>query len=704
MRKIQGLFSLLAAGSMVFSSTVPAIQVLAEENKSSDTTVLNDTTASGDDYIGVTDTHTNNKCVKEKQLTGMDAKVFEEVEAKLDLSSSSDMNEDGSGSETSQELVCAQSNGFSTDVTKLTEEVTQKNQNGIEETVQSPVRKTHWTAWFKNDKDEEIDKSQDKGNYHGFEQSKSAAWLNFANQLKKINNGEIPEKKQYEYPTDTPGSEKLDFWSDIPGYYDILGDPEYAGMKLETTQYFAYTIKKTTTTYKIEAVEESDHSGMPKSPSGYGGDGLSGGGYGGGGMSIGGGIPNVSNLNDENWKQGDKPKNIWRRDGLKNTIKTWAAGIGTAAGGVVKWAKSGFKDDSQIAYGSNIANFALRLSPKINSAAAGYNVVKRGDTSAQAGKYGQIGNKNGDLNISGDGNKLYGYDSEGSACRDEGYLQSGDMVSKITSCDSVEMIPGLETVKVAEATVGVGNYATEIAGFETLSLAAGNEGRVVGELSKTPFWGTVKPYYWNDGGKYYIENDSSLPYHYDLESVAGTGENTVNPYGAIVSASDKLFSIINGNSDITQIKGMSKNDYPKGQPRNCIEVNDIETCSTAKTPLTLVGLDITDGKNPQELIEAEMFVHHSDYYDSDNEDGSSSISSKNETETKPTDSDDEKEPSSNKTESDKKNEDTSVQETPPENSGNSNSSQEEVNQEESLEDKLNSTKDEFSHFEFGTFD
>lgn len=152
--------------------------------------------------------------------------------------------------------------------------------------------------------------------------------------------------------------------------------------------------------------------------------------------------------------------------------------------------------------------------------------------------------------------------------------------------------------------------------FEPISLSAGNEGTLEGRIERTPFWGKAIPYYWENEGRYLIENDSTLYYHYDIQSNVGQGDNYVNPYGAIVSAPDRLFPLINGNADITQIPGFTKNDYPSDVPRVCIEVDNVETCATAKTPLTGITLDITDGKNPQELIEAEKFIHHVDYYDS----------------------------------------------------------------------------------------
>ena len=110
-------------------------------------------------------------------------------------------------------MSCVQSLGFTTDVTQLTEEVTQKDKDGNIITEENPVKQTVWVAWFKNDKDEEADRTQDKGNYKGFDKSKSAAWRQFPDVLKKINNQNVPEEEDYQYPTVTPGTEKLDFLS-----------------------------------------------------------------------------------------------------------------------------------------------------------------------------------------------------------------------------------------------------------------------------------------------------------------------------------------------------------------------------------------------------------------------------------------------------------------------------------------------------------
>lgn len=213
-----------------------------------------------------------------------------------------------------------------------------------------------------------------------------------------------------------------------------------------------------------------------------------------------------------------------------------------------------------------------------------------------------------------------GYDTEGSSCevyadavRNE---QTGEVFDK-QICTEVTYEDGSDTVKVASATVGDGSYATEIAAFEKLSLTAGSAGDKSYTVEETPFWGSVKPSYWTNQGSYTVHNDSSLPYHFAAESEVGSGENTVNVYANIVSTADKLFSTINGYADITQVEGVKKkNSWPKGIPRVCIEVDDKKTCTTSKTPLTRVELDISDD-SPQEQIEAEKFVHLTDYYDSE---------------------------------------------------------------------------------------
>lgn len=149
-------------------------------------------------------------------------------------------------------------------------------------------------------------------------------------------------------------------------------------------------------------------------------------------------------------------------------------------------------------------------------------------------------------------------------------------------------------------------------------MVAGSEGDKTYNVEETPYWGTHTPGYWKNQGSYTVSNDSSLPYHFAAVSEAGEGENIVNPYSLTVLAPDKVFNTIHGYADITQVDGLEKNSYPKSEPKACIEVDGKETCSSAKTPLVNVELNIYDD-NPQEQIEAEKFVHLTDYYTTEEE-------------------------------------------------------------------------------------
>ncbi|WP_286146484.1 hypothetical protein [Ileibacterium valens] len=615
-KKIEsGILCSLLLGTSLFCKGVRA-----EEN-----TVINQPTMSGDPYIGVLDTHKKQKCVGIKDLTGMDAVVFAEVMERMNLTEQISMNADGSGKESHEELVCVQSNGFTTDVTKLTQEV---------DGSQSPILSTHWTVWFKNHKDDEIDKSLDHGNYFGFNQSKTSSWLEFEEQIKKINGGLIPENRKYSYPMDTTGAKTIDFWSDIPGYYDVLGDPKYAGMKLESTQYFSYKTKKTSVTYTVEVVPESDHSKL----------GLGSGSYGSGSGSL--GMPSIPSVPwygpySTGGKGGFGNNNgspssvdVTQNELVERCSKSWWGRAACVFNGSMT--KIGAGLESMFAFGDKQKISNANAKSRYGDAMLAYaydrdkenfsdvrDLIKN---SSHGQMYGNIINEDGSLRTNQDGKligskevpktDIIGHDKENSVCKPEGYLQTGDTVSKVTSCTKISYSDHYDSVKVASAVVGVGAYATQIAGFEPISLSAGNEGTLEGRIERTPFWGKAIPYYWENEGRYLIENDSTLYYHYDIQSNVGQGDNYVNPYGAIVSAPDRLFPLINGNADITQIPGFTKNDYPSDVPRVCIEVDNVETCATAKTPLTGITLDITDGKNPQELIEAEKFIHHVDYYDS----------------------------------------------------------------------------------------
>ena len=141
-----------------------------------------------------------------------------------------------------------------------------------------------WTAWYRETKKEPLDTTQSNGTYHGFSEAKTAAWKQYESDIKDLNDGSFPDIKEYAYPA-TSISKEFDFWTDMPGYYDLYGDPLFGTAVLSAEADVSYTIS----TKKIKMVMSNDRetmrnlaysgSGMPALPGGGGG----GGGYGPGG-------------------------------------------------------------------------------------------------------------------------------------------------------------------------------------------------------------------------------------------------------------------------------------------------------------------------------------------------------------------------------------------------------------------------------------
>ena len=136
-------------------------------------------------------------------------------------------------------LVCAQSNGTWTTI------------SGNE----SPTS-YHWVAWYKDKLKNDVDIKDENGNYKGFSQSKVSAWEPFAGEIKELNDGAYPEAKDYVYPQDTTSGD-LDFWTDIAGYYTVMGDPKYENIELTAYEQVVYA-KETTEEETINLTTAAD--------------------------------------------------------------------------------------------------------------------------------------------------------------------------------------------------------------------------------------------------------------------------------------------------------------------------------------------------------------------------------------------------------------------------------------------------------------
>lgn len=534
--------------------------------------VVDSAESTGDASGNVLDTTTGGVC-SGGQVSGLDATVFENIKSGLDLSSSDNRTPDANsgkltGTVVSRELTCSQSDGFTTEVAP------------------SEVLSTHWVAWYKNNKDQEVDKTQDEGNYHGFSQSKVDNWLRYKDALQKVNNGSLPEEKDYTYPADTEGTESIDFWSDIPGYYEVLGDPQYSGLNMNSYQHFTWTIKQTTETYSVtmnlDGANNGTGSSGPQTP--YTPTGGTGG--------TGGTNPPINPpLDPVDWGT------VAVVAGVLGIIAF--VGLGPLGMGLI----GGMTSLLGSVAGVGVLGSGMKIKAEENAA-----------NSQAAGDVDESSSTLSTLSLdSASGETLPRETIETDVYEDEGGI-SHDYVKDTT----ITYEEGSDSVLVASATVGAESYATEIAGFDDLVLVEGSEGDKTYEVEETPYWGSHTPSYWKNQGSYTVSNDSSLPYHFAAASEAGEGENIVNPYSLTVLAPDKVFNTIHGYADITQVDGLEKNSYPKSEPKACIEVDGKETCSSAKTPLVNVELNIYDD-NPQEQIEAEKFVHLTDYYTTEEE-------------------------------------------------------------------------------------
>lgn len=108
-----------------------------------------------------------------------------------------------------------------------------------------------WNVWYRETKNEEIDTSENegRGNYTGFSKEKAAAWNEHQHEIKSINAGAYPEVKDYNYSPGYTLNNKLDFWADKPGYYDVYGDPVYT--QIDITAYVDVTYNETYTDMKV---------------------------------------------------------------------------------------------------------------------------------------------------------------------------------------------------------------------------------------------------------------------------------------------------------------------------------------------------------------------------------------------------------------------------------------------------------------------
>ena len=510
----------LLAAVTVLSAISPMMPVMAKSTTKA--------TSSGSTSGNQTSTIKTSVCKGNSKLSGIDAQIFSKIKP------------DHQGT-----IVCAKSDGFQTKATGT-----------------NKVNSYHWTAWYKNSLEDDVDRTQGTGNYHGFSKDKVEDWKQYEENIRKLNGGRFPESKDYIYPTDTKDG-KLSFWGDIAGYYSVLGDPQYANIHLEAYQQFSYRVEKVSQSVSYW----TDPYYVPP--------------Y----------TPDSGNPPSED--KGDKPNNKPNNNKPIDLCK-----------------KEPFKSTKSCICKNNPKDKRCNPEPKPNKPWEQCHqfLCSNGGASPDYGIPGQKPRHTQPNQTSksvGEWNGGPSYDSHTSN-RTE-YLGNGQYKTIKTTVTSWNET---KKVKVADANVAANAYATEIAAYDRIALQPGSRGILSYNVDHDKFW-KVTPSYWVDGGKEVIKNNSTYPYHFGSEGSEGKGKTNVNLY-AMISKRDKLYSLIHGYPDITEVEDIpDKNGYPNESGKDnetCAKANGKETCSKDETPLIEVEIDM--GKDEaQTQVEVDRFVH-----------------------------------------------------------------------------------------------
>lgn len=421
------------------------------------------------------------------------------------------------------------------------------------------VKNYHWTAWYKNTADEKPDITKDTGNYNGFNKIKVDQWKQYRAEVEGLNGGRFPQDKDYTYPVDT-SEDKLDFWGDIAGYYSVLGDPQYSSIHLTAYQQFSYKTKHVAYRYiKITPppVVNNDYNYTPQ----YGNTSTSGGGGGGGGGS------------NRPGKAPTKPKQhtTCRKNCGGGYNKSYFIG-GNANGG--------FKNKD-----------ACTLFMPGRLCSLGYSPQEANTSTIDSNELlGQV------IKTEYSNNNYIGVVTQG-------YDQYQKYADYTYSYET-------QTIKVAEADLSSGTYATEFAAMPKISLTPGSAGDMSISTTNTGFWESTTPRYWTNHGNSTISNTSSLPYHFESETTAGSGVNTINIYASI-QQKDKLYTLIHGYPNITDVKipGVPAiPGFPPDQDETCAEVGNASVCSKKETPPIEIEIKLPDN-DPQGYEKVDKKIH-----------------------------------------------------------------------------------------------
>lgn len=524
-------------------------------------------------------------------------------------------------------LVCAQSNGTWTTI------------SGNE----SPTS-YHWVAWYKDKLKNDVDIKDENGNYKGFSQSKVSAWEPFAGEIKELNDGAYPEAKDYVYPQDTTSGD-LDFWTDIAGYYTVMGDPKYENIELTAYEQVVYA-KETTEEETINLTTAAD--GITMGPDGtiMGPDDVEG--Y----------VPPVD-INrdligdDGNGKQKIKEyKEGWseyrcfkNKDGSENCdagrVKSRTAVMKLSDGTYVrvtqkhdtngmsstkverttdgkKWITdtkyngsnqwwdglSDYKtgDKSNDAYYSGYTDLNYRFTEGFKR------IAPPGDDKA----YQEMGEiwKNGETGAVSKpslfGDVLFETIDEEKIAGPISYDSSGKTATRTYTTTSYYY----KTREIAKATIDSA-YATELSQIKDLQVVKGSGKDVTLKADQTDdsFWGKIIPSYWNNEGVITIKNDANMPYHFEAEDVFTTDNDDVVSLYSLLKTTDKEFTFTHGFSNIRDTD-LDSTKYPTDIEENCVTTKsttgkDKQVCSKKQTPLIKFDLKLNEDVKPQEEIDED---------------------------------------------------------------------------------------------------
>ena len=505
-------------------------------------------------------------------------------------------------------LVCAQSNGTWTTI------------SGNE----SPTS-YHWVAWYKDKLKNDVDIKDENGNYKGFSQSKVSAWEPFAGEIKELNDGAYPEAKDYVYPQDTTSGD-LDFWTDIAGYYTVMGDPKYENIELTAYEQVVYA-KETTEEETINLTTNAD-GGIAMGPDGsilspedaehY--------------------VPSVDVVPSpfgngkgaalEEYKEGWSEYRCFKnKDGTENCnagrVKSRTAVMKLSDGTYVRITQkhdtngmSSMKLERTTNGGKTWATDS-KYNGKLHwDGAVDY---KTGDKSnneysssespknrfKEDNKVLPFGSSSKDIQRLWDTGNYEIIDEE-KAVGPISYDSSGKTATRTYTTTSYYY----KTREIAKATIDSA-YATELSQIKDLQVVKGSGKDVTLKADQTDdsFWGKVVPSYWNNEGVITIKNDANMPYHFEAEDVFTTDNDEVVSLYSLLKTTDKEFTFTHGFSNIKDTD-LDNTKYPTDIEENCVTTKsttgkDKQVCSKKQTPLIKFDLKLNEDVKPQEEIDED---------------------------------------------------------------------------------------------------